>query len=180
MTTYRAWKYTTHVWNMLRQLPSSYDNGQSMVIDPWGINHAPSVVIVSWQRTEHGNTSQRYETCSVSCLCLITTFRAWLFIPKVWIMLRQLSSSHDNSQSMVHEIYHISMKHVPQVVFASWQQTEHGYTSQRYELCSVSCFCLIISVRAFCFCLIWFFTSTQQSFSYAGRFFLGLTSTKLG
>ena len=29
-------------------------------------------------------------------------------------------------------------------------------------------------------CLICFFTSTQQSFSYAGRFFLGLTSTKLG
>ena len=29
-------------------------------------------------------------------------------------------------------------------------------------------------------CLIWFFTSTQQSFSYAGRFFMGLTSTKLG
>ena len=29
-------------------------------------------------------------------------------------------------------------------------------------------------------CLIYFFTSTQQSFSYAGRFFLGLTSTKLG
>ena len=29
-------------------------------------------------------------------------------------------------------------------------------------------------------CLILFFTSTQQSFSYAGRFFLGLTSTKLG
>ena len=29
-------------------------------------------------------------------------------------------------------------------------------------------------------CLICFITSTQQSFSYAGRFFLGLTSTKLG
>ena len=29
-------------------------------------------------------------------------------------------------------------------------------------------------------CLIWFFTSTQQSFSYAGRVFLGWTSTKLG
>ena len=27
-------------------------------------------------------------------------------------MLRQLSSSHGNSQSMVHEIHHISMKHV--------------------------------------------------------------------
>ena len=34
-------------------------------------------------------------------------------------------------------------------------------------------FCLFV-------CLILFFTSTQQSFSYAGRFFLGLTSTKLG
>ena len=32
----------------------------------------------------------------------------------------------------------------------------------------------------FYFFLIWFFTSTQQSFSYAGWFFLGLTSTKLG
>ena len=30
-----------------------------------------------------------------------------------------------------------------------------------------------------CLFVIWFFTSTQQSFSYAGRFFLGLTSTKL-
>ena len=30
------------------------------------------------------------------------------------------------------------------------------------------------------FDLIWFFTSTQQSFSYAGRVFLGWTSTKLG
>ena len=29
-------------------------------------------------------------------------------------------------------------------------------------------------------CLIWFFTSTQHSFSYAGRVFLGWTSTKLG
>ena len=34
-------------------------------------------------------------------------------------------------------------------------------------------FCLFV-------CLIWFFTSTQQSFSYVGRFFLGWTSTKLG
>ena len=34
------------VWTMLRQLLSSCDNGQSMVIYPWGIIHAPSVVIV--------------------------------------------------------------------------------------------------------------------------------------
>ena len=32
---------------MLGQLPSSHDNGQSMVIHPEGMNHAPSVVIVS-------------------------------------------------------------------------------------------------------------------------------------
>ena len=31
---------------MLRQLLSSSDNGQSMVIYPEGMNHAPSVVIV--------------------------------------------------------------------------------------------------------------------------------------
>ena len=29
-------------------------------------------------------------------------------------------------------------------------------------------------------CLIRFFSSTQQFFSYAGRFFLGIISTKLG
>ena len=39
---------------------------------------------------------------------------------------------------------------------------------------------LLFTAPIVCFCLICFFTSTQQSFSYAGRFFLGLTSTKLG
>ena len=32
---------------MLRQLSSSHDNGQSMVIDPEGMKHAPTVVIVT-------------------------------------------------------------------------------------------------------------------------------------
>ena len=63
--------------------------------------YAPTVVIVSWQRSEHGYSSLRYETCSVSFHRLMTTDRAWLFIPKVWNMLRQLSSWHDNGQSMV-------------------------------------------------------------------------------
>ena len=63
---------------MLRQLLSFHDNGQSMVIYPLGMNHAPSVVIVSGQRSEHGNISLRYEPCSVKLL-----------------------SSHDNCQSMV-------------------------------------------------------------------------------
>ena len=34
------------VWTMLCKLLSSHDNGHSMVIYPLGMNHAPSVVIV--------------------------------------------------------------------------------------------------------------------------------------
>ena len=64
---------------MVRQLLSSHDNGQSMVIYPYGMNHAPSVV----------------------CYRLATTVRAWNYIPKVWTMLRQLLSSSDNGQNMV-------------------------------------------------------------------------------
>ena len=131
MTTVRAWLSISKVCNKLCQVSSSYDNDQSMEIYHSCMKHAPSVVIVLWRRSEHGNRSLRYqscsvschrlhdngqsmvihpkgnETCSVSCLCLITTVRACLFIPKVWIMLPQLSSSHDNSQSMVHVIYHM-------------------------------------------------------------------------
>ena len=39
--------YIPKVLTMLRQLLSSYDDGQRMVIYPLGMNHAPSVVIVS-------------------------------------------------------------------------------------------------------------------------------------
>ena len=62
---------------MLRQLLSSSDNGQSMVIYPLGMNHAPSVVIVYRQRSEHGNISLRYEPCYVTCYRPVTTVRAW-------------------------------------------------------------------------------------------------------
>ena len=63
---------------MLRQLLSSHDNGQSMVIHLLCMKHAPSVVIVSRQGSEHGYSSLRYETCSVSCHRLMTMVRAWL------------------------------------------------------------------------------------------------------
>ena len=144
MTTVRAWLFIPKVWNMLGQLSSPYDNGQSKVIHPLGMNLAPSVVIASWQRSELGYSSLRYETCSVSCHCLMTTVRAWLFIPKVWNMHGQLSSPHDNGQSMV--IHPLGMNHSPSVVIASWQRSEHGYSSLRYETCSVSCHCLIPKV----------------------------------
>ena len=121
MTTVRAWLFIPKIWNMPRQLSSSHDNGQSMVIHPWGMKHAPLVVIVTWQRSEHDNSSLRYETCSVSCHRLMTTVRAWLFIPKVWNMLRQLLSP------------------------------EHGYSSLRYETCSVSCHRPVTMVRAWLF-----------------------------
>ena len=68
---------------MLRQLSSSHDNIRIMVIHPLGMQHAPSLVIVPLQQSEHGDTLLRYETCSVSCHHLMTTNRAWLLIPSV-------------------------------------------------------------------------------------------------
>ena len=124
VTTVRAWLFISKVWIMLRQLSSSHDNGQSMVFHPEGMKHAQTVDIVSWQRSGHGYSSLRYETCSTVVIVtwqwsehgyfslryepcsdswhrLMTTVRAWLFISKVFNMLRQLSSWHDNGQSMV-------------------------------------------------------------------------------
>ena len=46
---------------MLRQLSSSHDNGQSMVIYPSRMKHARSVVIVSKQLSEHGDISYMYK-----------------------------------------------------------------------------------------------------------------------
>ena len=166
--------------NILRQLSSTHDNGQSMAIYPSCIKHAPSVVIDSWQGSEHGYSSLRYETWTFSCHRLLTTVRALYYIPKVWIihgniclvyktcygtchrltttvrarwyihkvwnMLRQLSSSKNNGQSMV--LYPFGMNHAPSVVIVSWQRSEHGNISLRYEPCSVSCYHLMTAVRA--------------------------------
>ena len=137
------------IWNMLRQLSSWHDNGQSMVIHLLGMKHAPKVDIVSWQRSEHGYSSLRYKTCSDSCHRDMTTVRAWLFISNVWNMLRQLSSSHDNGQSMVIRL--LGMEHAPTVVIVTWQRSEHGYSSLRYETCSVSCHRLMTTDRAWLF-----------------------------
>ena len=115
MTMVRACLFISTVWKMPRQLSSPHENGQSMVIHPLGMKHAPSVVIASWKRSEHSYSSLRYVTCSVSCHRLMTTVRAWLFIPKVWNMLRQLLSSSDNGQSMV--IYLLGINHAPSLVF---------------------------------------------------------------
>ena len=151
MTTVTAWLFIPKVWIMLRQLTSSHDNGQSMDIHLLNMKHTPTVVIVTWQRSEHGYSSLRYETCSESWHRLMTTVRAWLFITKVLNMLRQLSSWHDNGQSMV--IHLLGMKHAPSVVIVSWQRSEHGYSSLRYETCSDSCHRHMTTVRA------WLFTS---------------------
>ena len=120
LTTDRAWYFISKVWNRLRQLSLSHDNGQSMVIYHSFNKHVLSVVIVSWQRSDHGNISFIYEAICVSCNRLMTTYRA-LLCSKLWNMLRQLSLSYDNGQSMV--IYHSSLKHVLSVVIVSWQRT---------------------------------------------------------
>ena len=54
------------------------------------------------------------------------------------------------------------------------------YTTGASQGASEKHWCLTKFNYSCLFCLIWFFTSTQQSFSYAGRVFLGWTSTKLG
>ena len=108
---------------MLCQLPSSHANGQSMVIYPSSMKHAPSV---------HR---------------LMTTDVAWLFTPKVCNMLRHLQWSHDNSQIIVipltcetrsvgcHRLsmvmYSSGKKHAPSVVIVPRQRSEHGYISLR-------------------------------------------------
>ena len=141
------------------------------------MKHAPTVVIVTWQRSEHGYSSLRYETCLVSCHRLMTTVRACLFIPKVWNMLGQLSSPHDIGQSMVihplgmkhapsvviaswqrseHVYLSLSYKHAPSVVIVSWQRSEHGYSSLKYETCSVSCHRDMTTVRAWLYIIyVW-------------------------
>ena len=53
-------------------------------------------------------------------------------------------------------------------------------TSRSEGRCTYLVSSLQMTLEILFVCLILFFTSTQQSFSYAGRFFLGLTSTKLG
>ena len=45
---------------MLRQLSSYQDNGQMMIFHPEGMKHAPTVDIVTYQRSEHGYSSLRY------------------------------------------------------------------------------------------------------------------------
>ena len=144
MTTVRTWLFIPKVWNMPRQLSSSHDNGQSMVIHPLGMKHAPLVVIVTWQRSEHGYSSLRYETCSVSCHRLMTTVRAWLFNPKVWNMLGQLSSPRDKVRAWLF---------IPKVwnMLCQLFSPEHGYSSLRYETCSVGCHRDMTTVRAWLF-----------------------------
>ena len=113
------------------------------------MKHAPTVVIVTWQRSEHGYSSLRYETCSVSCHRDMTTVNAWLFIllgmkhaPSVVIVTWQ-RSEHGNT-SLIYETYSVSF-------IVTWQRSEHGYSSLRYETCPVSCNRDMTTVRAWLF-----------------------------
>ena len=75
----------------------------------------------------------------------MTMDRAWLLIFKIWNMLCQLSSSHDNDQSMVISPY---MNYAPSVVIISWQWSSHGFLYLRHETCSDGCHRLITTLRA--------------------------------
>ena len=106
------------VLSMLRQLSSIHDNGQSMVIHPLGMKHEPSVVFVSWQQSEHCNISLKYE--------------AYM------------------------GIYPSCIKHALTLVIVSRQRSEHGKIYIKYETCSVSCHRQTTTVRAWFYIpLVW-------------------------
>ena len=122
MTTVRAWWYLPQVWNVFLQFSSSHDKRQSMLIRQSDLKHAPSTVIVSWQRQS-----------------MVTP-------PQVRNMLHHFSSSHDNNQSMVFDPKGI--KHALSVVIVSLKHSEHCDTPIRYKTCSVSYNCHMTMVRA--------------------------------
>ena len=72
------------------------------------------------------------------------------------------------------QVYWIKIEHLLRRSLEYWCALSRGVTIVNVwtEYVFIYCFLFV--------CLIWFFTSTQQSFSYAGRVFLGWTSTKLG
>ena len=142
MATVGAWWYPPQVCKIIHQL-SSHEYWKSMVLNPLGNKHAPSVVIVWWQRSKHGDTLSN-ETCSVSFHHLMTMVWAW------WYPLRWEKCSISFYHPMTMVIKYLGMKHAPSAVIVSWQQSEHGDTQLRYELCSVTCQNLMTTVRA-CF-----------------------------
>ena len=98
MKTVRAWKYATHVWNMLMLMTT---------VRAW------LFISKVWNMLPH-------------CLRLMDMVRAYIYIPMVWNMLRQLSSSHENGHSMT--IYNSCRKHAPSVVIVSIHRPEYDYT----------------------------------------------------
>ena len=110
------WQLTENVSYLRNTLPCSDRCHQTMATDGAcfireGYHNA---LTVSWQRWELVNVFLMYETCTVSCHRLMTMVRAWSCITRVWNMLRQFTSSHDNGQGMV--VYASSMKHALSVV----------------------------------------------------------------
>ena len=63
------------------------------------MKHAPSVVNVSRQQQEHGDTHLIRQFTSSS-----DNGRSMVITPQVCNMPRQLTSSHDNGQSMVFDL----------------------------------------------------------------------------
>ena len=107
-------------------------------------HHALNVVMRRWQLTEHESYLRDILPCSDHCHETMSTDGV-CFIPKGWItIVWPLSWEDDNWQSRFHTLG----KNAPTVVIVSWQRSEHGHSSLRYESCSVSCHRLMKLVRA--------------------------------
>ena len=148
----RAWLLIPKVWNIIHQFSSSSDNDQNMVILPLGIKYSQSVIIIAWQWAEHGDIPSGMIPVP-SVVIFSWQWSEYVKTRKVERMLHQLSSSHDNGQSMVirlrYELRQLlsshdngqsmvispsGMKHVPSVVTVLWQRSEHGYTTQVWNI----------------------------------------------
>ena len=133
MTTVRAWLFFFKVCNMLCQVSSSYENGQSMEIYHSCMKHAHAY--------DNGQSMEIYHSCMKHA-------HAYDNGQSMEINHSCMKHAHayDNGQSMV--IHFKGMKHAPSIVFVSWLWSEHISISLWYETCSISCLRLMKTVIA--------------------------------
>ena len=120
------------------------DNWRSMFHTLGMFYLALNVVMRRWQLTEHELYLRDILSCSDHCHETMSTDGV-CFIPKGWItIVWPLSWEDDNWQSRFQTLG----KNAPSVVIVSWQRSEHGHSTLRYESYSVSCHRLMQLVRA--------------------------------
>ena len=96
-----SWFYIAVERNMRRLVASLHDNGLSMILHSPNIKHAPPIVLISRQWSEHGFKWPHKETCGGCYPLLMTMIWACFYTAPISNMLRLLSLSHGNGLIMV-------------------------------------------------------------------------------